>query len=72
MEEKYCPQSLGALASAAFVKNRSQKNLMDFPISVISAQTLRIVASLANHYTNITYWIAKNKKYNFIPMGFMI
>jgi hypothetical protein len=36
MEEKYCPQSLGALASAAFVKNRSKKNLMDIPISVIS------------------------------------
>ena len=33
--------------------------------------TIRIIASLSNHYTNIIYWMSKNKKYIFLPMGFM-
>ncbi len=35
--------------------------------------TIRIVASLANHYTNKNKatGTGKNKKYTFLPMGFM-
>jgi hypothetical protein len=33
--------------------------------------TIRMVASLANHYTNMTYLKTINKKYTFLPMGFM-
>ncbi len=34
----------------------------------IEPQTIRMVASLANHHTNIT---RINKKYTFLPIGFM-
>ena len=37
----------------------------------IEPLTIRMVASLANHYTNITYNKSINKKDNFLPMGFM-
>ncbi len=41
------------------------------PIVVLEPLTIRMVDSLANHYTNITYCLSKNKKYTFLPMGFM-
>jgi hypothetical protein len=34
--------------------------------------TIKIVSSLANHYTNMINWSNKNKKYTFLSMGFMI
>ena len=37
----------------------------------IEPLTIRMVASLANHYTNMTYLKSINKKYTFLPMGFM-
>jgi hypothetical protein len=37
----------------------------------IEPLTIRMLASFANHYTNMTYLKTINKKYNFLPMGFM-
>jgi hypothetical protein len=38
----------------------------------LESLTFRMIASLTNHYTNMTYWRNKNKKYTFLSMGFMI
>jgi hypothetical protein len=40
-------------------------------IVVLEILTIKMVASLANHYTNMTYRKSKNKKYTFLPMGFI-
>ncbi len=37
----------------------------------IEPLTIRMVDSLANHNTNMTYLESINKKYTFLPMGFM-
>jgi hypothetical protein len=37
----------------------------------IELLTFSMVASLANNYTNIAHWLSINKKYTFLPMGFM-
>ena len=34
--------------------------------------TIRIIASLSNHYTNIIYWKSKNKKFTFFANGIYV